>query len=123
MLRAVGPGGVGEPRPLDHGERLRAYMLALLGPLLGLADEHRADEAMVATRIREDAYHIPTSADLLVQELLEGSCSKICPFPHLLDSLKVRGCLAISSVAKLVANGREGRVHGRGVLSRVALGP
>jgi hypothetical protein len=54
----------------------RAHVAALLGPLLGLADEQRADEADDGSSVREDAHHIGAPADLLVQALLEGWYSR-----------------------------------------------
>jgi len=49
-----------------------AHGAALLGPLLGLADDERAHEADVRGSTLEDAHHLPAPADLLVHALLKG---------------------------------------------------
>ena|GEM_PF-2838077 len=50
----------------------RAHGATPLGPVLGLADDERADEEDDGSSIRGDPYHIGAPADLLVQALLEG---------------------------------------------------
>jgi len=64
--------GVGEPYRSDLAQGLQAHVAALLGPLLGLADEERAHEADVRGSTCEDAHHIRAPLDLLVQALLKG---------------------------------------------------
>jgi hypothetical protein len=58
--------GVGESHGPDLGEGLQAHVPALLGPLLGLANEERAHEADNGATIPEDAHNVGAATDLLV---------------------------------------------------------
>jgi hypothetical protein len=71
--------GVGEPYRSDLGKGLQAHVAALLGPLLGLLDEQRADEADDGSSVREDAHHIRAPLDLLVQALLRVGTPDLAP--------------------------------------------
>lgn len=62
--------GLGHSDPGHLGKGFSAHGATLFHPLLGLADEHRANEADDGSSVRKDAHHVRTSADLLVEALL-----------------------------------------------------
>jgi len=68
---------VGEPRRSDLAEGLSRSCTDAARPTpRSCSLQQRADEADDGSSVREDAHHIGAPADLLVQALLEGWCSR-----------------------------------------------